>query len=127
MGKTRLKEQLAQYLSIYEPGYDAEWFDDYEDGKYDLVVFDEFKGQYKPTVMNTWLDGQYTTLRRRGRTPVRKRQRVPCIVLSNYNVSQCYHRLAKDHFGLEALQRRVLQVYMAQRIDIQFTFPSDSE
>ncbi len=120
IGKTRLKEQLMKYCRVYEPGYDSEWFDDYEDGKYDLVVFDEFKGQYKPTMMNRWLGSEWTTLRRRATNPIKKRDRLPCIVLSNYDIRDCYHNLAVESPQLEALERRVKVVKIEQRINITF-------
>ena len=122
MGKTRFKEQLVEKLRVYELAYDGNWFDEYEDGMYDLIVADEFKGQLKPTVMNRLLGSEMTSLCRRGTVPVRKLDRLPMIVLSNYNIRDCYHKLAlMGAESLVAMERRVNQVQVRDsQIDIVF-------
>ncbi len=122
VGKTRMKEALQMLYRVYEPGYDGEWFDQYKDGRYDLVVFDEFKGQYKPTMMNRWLGSEFTTLRRRGTAPIMKRERLPCIVLSNYDIRGCYKNLAPETFSLVAMDRRVEVVSVTTVAPINLVF-----
>lgn len=118
LGKTRLKEQLMDRLRVYEMPYDGGWFDEYEDGKYDLIVFDEFKGGYTPQVMNRICGSEFTSLPRRGRAPVGKRDRLPVIVLSNYGVNDCFNKLDRGNAGLVALRRRVIQVTLREKIDM---------
>ncbi len=124
LGKTHLKEQLMSRLRVYVLPYDGNWFDDYADGKYDLMVVDEFKAQYKIQQMNRLLGSEITTLNRRGRPPVHCRDRLPVLVLSNYDVSGCYSKTEFDSPGLVALRRRVVEHFVSSRIDITFNlFP----
>ncbi len=120
IGKTHLKEQLIAHCRVYEPGYDSEWFDDYQDGRYDLVIFDEYKGQYKPTIMNLWLGSEYGTLRRRGRNPVLKRTRLPCVVFSNYDILGCYSNMEPESPSLVAMDRRCKLMFCDSQIQITF-------
>ncbi len=120
VGKTRLKEQLMKRLRVYVLPYDGSWFDDYEDGKYDIMVLDEFKAQYKIQQMNRLSGSEWTTLNRRGRAPVLCKDRLPVLVLSNYDVGGCYSKTMFDNPGLIALARRFDQVHVANRIDVEW-------
>ncbi len=123
LGKTRLKEQLMDRVRVYVLPYDSNWFDSYEDGKYDLMVVDEFKCQYTITQMNRLLGSERTTLNRRGKPPLLCRDRLPVLVLSNYDIRGCYVKAAlEQNDGLDALARRVNEHLVYERIDI--TFPA---
>lgn len=125
LGKTRFKEQLIERLRVYELPYDSNWFDGYEDGKYDLVVADEFKGNYTPQIMNKWCGSEWTVFPRRGRAPVVKRDRLPVIVLANYSVNASFKNLDDDNVGLQALRRRVLEVYVPGPRKIDMDWPEE--
>ncbi len=120
LGKTRLKEQLMARVRVYVLPYDGGWFDSYEDGKFDLLVIDEFKAQYTMQQMNRLLGSEKTTLNRRGREPLRCRDRLPVLVLSNYDINGCYSKTEFDNPGLLALSRRVLQHRVDTRLDLVF-------
>ncbi len=120
LGKSRLKEQLMARLRVYVLPYDGSWFDEYEDGKYDLIVADEYKAQYKIQQMNRLLGSEWTTLNRRGRAPVLCCDRLPVIVISNYDINGCYSKTDFDNPGLLALSRRVVQHRVDCRIDLVF-------
>lgn len=110
IGKTHLKEQLQAVCRVYEAPYDGKWDDEYEDGLYDLVIFDEFRGQKTITAMNRWLGSETTPLCRRGRAPILKRDKLPCLVLSNYDPPGAYTNARDTERGsvsLVALERRV--------------------
>ena len=110
VGKTRLKEMLMTMLRVYEAPYDGDWHDEYQDGVYDIVVFDEFNGQHTITHMNRWLGSEYTKLRRRGIAPVTKVDRLPCLVLSNHVPHTCYSKATltvSGNISVDALTRRV--------------------
>jgi len=51
LGKTSLANCLEKLVRVYYVPYE-DWYDDYQDGQYDLAIIDEFKGQ-KPI---TWLN-----------------------------------------------------------------------
>ncbi len=110
IGKTFLKELLMTMLRVYEAPYDNDWHDEYLDGAYDIVVFDEFNGQHTITHMNRWLGSEATKLRRRGIAPVTKKDRLPCLVLSNHSPASCYSKVSSTYNGtiaVGALSRRV--------------------
>lgn len=91
----------------------------YEDGMYDLVVVDEFKGNRPVQFMNSFLDGSPLMLRKKG-SQYLKTDNLPVMICSNYSLTDAYKNLDADY--LESLQSRLLTVYIpdTQRLDIQF-------
>ncbi len=65
--------------------------DEYDDRDYDLVVFDEYKGQKTITWMNTFVQGGPIKVYRRYNS-YNKTKNIPVIVLSNYTIQQCYSK-----------------------------------
>jgi hypothetical protein len=119
VGKTHLISELRKYLRIYDmPRFEN--FDSlYEDGMYDLVVVDEFKGNRPVQFMNSFLDGSPLMLRKKG-SQYLKTDNLPVMICSNYSLTDAYKNLDADY--LESLQSRLLTVYIpdTQRLDIQF-------
>lgn len=93
-GKTETIRMLEEHykLSIYRPPLDEEWFDDYQDGIYDLILFDEYKHQKKIQTLNRLLSNDITPLSRRGKSPVVKHDTLPVLILSNYTPAQAYSK-----------------------------------
>lgn len=91
-GKSSLVKKLEEFLNIYYVPRDEEFYDEYEDGLYDLAVFDEFTNTKTMQWMNAWLDGQVVYLRKKG-GQILKKQNIPTIVLSNYTLEQNYRKL----------------------------------
>lgn len=126
-GKTTFKDIVLPWLypglSVYQLPYDGEWYDAYEDGCYDLIIADEFRGHcMKAQHMNQLADGSVISLRRRGTPPAIKRDRLPLIVLSNYTPEEAYNKLAdKGDEGLKALKERfmVLRYGKGERLRVQ--------
>lgn len=92
MGKSSLIQSLGRFLSIYVIPRDEEFYDEYEDGLYDLAVLDEAKSTKTMQWLNQWLDGQVMCLRKKGKQYT-KTQNIPTIILSNYSLEQNYKKL----------------------------------
>jgi len=92
MGKTSLINKLSEFLRIYYVPRDEDFYDEYEDGVYDLIVFDEFTNTKKMQFMNQFLDGQSMYLRKKG-GQIMKSDNLPIIILSNYSLEQNYKKL----------------------------------
>lgn len=89
-GKSTLVNNLRLTgLRIFNFPYERAWVEGYEDGKYDMVVFDEFNGQVPITFMNSFLDGfpVYIPQRHGG---VTKYDNLPCIINANNSPRDFY-------------------------------------
>jgi len=92
-GKTIMIEMLEKAfgLSIYYWPTGEAWNDAYQDGTYDMMLFDEFHGsQITITRLNQIASGDTLSLSRRGAPPILKRDKLPIVVLSNYTPSEAY-------------------------------------
>ena len=107
VGKSRFLSYLRARLRVYEMPRDEDFYDDYEDGCFDLVVIDEFKSHKKIQFLNAWADGQPLPLRKKGSQAV-KTDNLPLIICSNYSIEECY----KDGVGRDALLSRFTQVFV---------------
>lgn len=120
LGKTHLILQLSKMLSIYHMPRTEKYLDTYEDGEYDLVVLDEFRGNKEITFMNSFLDGQHVTLPRKG-SQYLKKVNVPVIILSNYDLEHAYRHVSEERReDLDPLYRRLTFVEVKERINILF-------
>lgn len=102
-GKTSLIIWLSQYLRVYQMPLGEDFVDDYNDDLFDLIVFDEFRGQRTITDMNVLLQGDPTgcPLRRKGSQVVKKKN-LPIIILSNFSPREAYHKVAETQPGILA-------------------------
>lgn len=114
LGKTSLIEWLGQFLSVYHIPQTEDFYDLYTDD-YDLVVFDEFKGQKTIQWMNLFLQGSAMNIRKKG-SQYMKMKNVPVIILSNYTLGDCYPKANEDG-RLETLRARVEEVEVDSFID----------
>lgn len=83
IGKTSLIQTLSQCCRIYVMTPEKHYVDSWEDNKYDIVVFDEFLGQWPITFMNQFIDGSAMRIQRKCLPSMMKLHNVPVIVLSN--------------------------------------------
>ena len=104
LGKTSMCEELEKYFRIYYMPRE-DWYDDYDDTKYDLIVMDEFKGQRTVQFLNQFLQGSKMPLKRKGISGVLKRKNLPVIILSNYSPEQVYRNV--DSMCIKALETRL--------------------
>jgi len=122
IGKSRLLTQLREILRVYDIPAET-WNDSYQDGIYDLMVFDEFQGQKAIGQLNGLTDGYTTPLIRRGTHPYLKNDKLPVIICSNKLPHDVYHN-AKDRAYVDAFSSRylVLDFYndAIEKIDIKF-------
>ncbi len=119
IGKTHLITELSKRgVRVYEIPPDEDWYDQYEDGCYDVAILEEFKAQKRIQWLNKWCDGTPGPLKKRF-TQYVKKQFMPTIVLSNYSIKGCYSK--SNDFILASLSRRFLVVGFdasMQRIDV---------
>lgn len=116
--KTSFFTRLAKYYSVYWPPRDENFYNNYSDDCYDLVVFDEFRGNKDIQFMNNFLDGSPMTLRTKGGQVV-KRRRIPTVVLSNFSISHVY-RVCGDLSVVEAeaIARRFIEVEINEPLEM---------
>ena len=115
VGKSRFIAFLSQFFRIYYHCVDDEWFDSYDDDRYDIIVIDEYKGQMRIQLMNRFSSGEVTPLKQRGVAPYLKQKNLPLIVCSNYSIAKCYHKASeRNDTGLEGLVDRFLEIEMCE-------------
>ena len=80
--------------------------DGFDPALFDLIVFDEFRGQKKITWMNSFVQGGTVPVRIKGSRGVKitDRDNLPVIVLSNYSIAECYHKA--DSIAVSTIKSR---------------------
>jgi len=104
IGKSRLIGLMRLRLRVYDMPRDEEFYDDYEDGLYDVVILDEYKHQKRIQFLNAWCDGQPLPLRQKCKQAL-KTDNLPLIVCSNFCIEECY----REGVGRDALCDRFVQ------------------
>jgi hypothetical protein len=105
-GKSTLLNNLAEYLRIYDIPKEEDFYDFYEDGKFDLMSFDEFRGGKRPSSLNRFIDGSPYTFRKKG-TQAIKTDNLPLIILANDPLSMIYSKFKKNNPNMyEAFEKR---------------------
>ena len=94
VGKTSLFLMLEKYLRVYVVCLEEDFMDGFDPSLFDLIVFDEFRGQKKITWMNSFVQGGTVPVRIKGSRGVKitDRDNLPVLVLSNYSIAECYHK-----------------------------------
>lgn len=110
IGKSHFLNEIQRYFRCYFIPMDEDFYDLYEDGKYDLMVMDEFKHQKKIQWLNRLIDGTPVSLRKKG-GQIMKIAPIPVMILSNYLLEECYPKIYRDNPGIfTTIQRRLIQV-----------------
>lgn len=118
-GKTSLILKLEQEgLRVYRMPYDGKWYDSYEDGRYDIVVLDEFNGQKKIQDLNFWLEGGPMMVPRRGQAPYAKKDNLPVLILSNYTPFEAYNNCTEARLAPLLARLQVIELPEGAFIDI---------
>lgn len=94
---------------------DEDYYDDYEDNKYQLIAIDEFKAQKTQQQLNRWLDGQEMSVKKKGFQGY-KRDNLPFIIISNYAPEDVYPKLFA--FGQLGPFLSRLEVVKVEKIDL---------
>lgn len=116
IGKSRLAHKLAEHCHTYHVGYEG-WWCSYLDTE-QLVIFDEFSGQYSPMFMNTFLDGNVHELKRKGLPRLLKKNKVPCIILAN-DPPRMLYELKHSSNVIDAFIDRLLIIEVKDKINIE--------
>jgi len=95
MGKTSLIEALESYGTVYWMPVSEDFYDQYDDRSYDLIVLDEFRAQKTVQQLNLWLQGSTMSVRKKGRQG-EKRRNLPMIILSNYSLEGAYRKISEE-------------------------------
>jgi len=114
-GKTTLKEILAECLRMYTVP-NEEFYDLYEDNRFDLACFDEYNHNKSITWMNQFVDGSTCPLRQKGHQTVKK-QNLPVIVFSNKSLRENYPSVSEGIFA--TIQRRFHEVQLISPMKLQ--------
>lgn len=131
IGKSHFLTELQRYFRLYFIPMDEDFYDFYEDGKYDLIIMDEFKHQKKLQWMNKLLDGTPMVLRKKG-GQILKTDPLPVMICSNYSLSECFPKVYETNMALyETIKRRLQEVSFhgedEPRIDFWFYSKYDKE
>lgn len=116
-GKTTLKNELEKSTRIYTVP-NEEFYDDYKDTLYDLVILDEVgPGQSKRIQwMNQFCDGSAMPLRQKGKQTV-KRVNLPVIVLSNHSIRGVYCQCPENIY--ETIKRRFVEIELGSPMAVE--------
>jgi hypothetical protein len=113
-GKTSMLCELQKMFRCYTVPMLENFHDFYDDNRFDLIIFDEYRGQKTITEMNSFVDGSTLTLRKKGGQVIKKKN-LPVIVCSNYSIGDCYHDARdKNSEGLLGLMDRFETIYYPQ-------------
>ena len=111
-GKTSLVRALDRFCSIYWMPNDEEFYDEWEEGAYDLVVIDEFRGTNKISWLNRFLEGTPLNMRIKG-SHSRKVVNVPVIMCSNFTLEAIYANAQERLVGsISALLNRLEIIHL---------------
>ena len=120
MGKSYFVQRISQLgARIFYMNMDEDYQDDYLDDTYDLCVLDEFKGHKRIQWLNRWLDGTPLSIRKKG-SQYLKKELLPTIILSNYDIDGCYSKAS--HSLLSTLARRFVLVNFGRNINTDLGF-----
>jgi len=103
-GKTSLILRLSKYFRIYHIPNGEDFYDFFENDKYDLAVLDEFRADKTIQWMNAWLQGSEMNIRQKG-SQCLKVQNIPTIILSNFTPHEAYSKSTPEK--LETLITRI--------------------
>lgn len=115
IGKTSLLLKLNDYLRIYEMPLLEDFYDLYDDDRYDLVVLDEFRGQKFIQFLNLWAQGGLPLSVRIKGGQTLKRKNLPFIICSNYELFSVYKNAEK----IDTLKTRFYEIDFTGRIDLE--------
>lgn len=90
VGKTTFAMLISKCWRVYFAP-EENWWGDFDEDEFDLMIFDEYIGQFPRQFMNKLLDGQELKMPvKLGSQPVLKKRNIPIIVLSNVQPMDLY-------------------------------------
>ncbi len=118
LGKTTLANTLQLYARIYSIPREEDFYDFYDDNRYDLAILDEFKASKTIQWMNEWLQGAPMVLRAKG-FQIEKAQNVPTIILSNFALEDIYCHVEDNKLDTLRGRLEIVHVETFLNIDIK--------
>lgn len=115
----------AYELNVYVWPVDEDWFDEYQDGAYDLIWLDEYKSQKTIQTINRIADGMPTSVKRKFQPPITKYDNIPLIICSNGTPQENYHNKLGT-VQLAALLARFTVVEVPPGENIRLDFKNNS-
>lgn len=111
VGKTTLGMQLEKYCRVYWAPINEKWMNDYEDGCYDLVIMDEFKGCHSISFLNSFVQGAPVVIPKKmvGHQPLKK-DNVPVLVLANEDPCRTYFNSSAPRVATVEARFEVIKV-----------------
>lgn len=89
-GKSMLFDILSTSFRVYTPSMNSDFWPNYRDDAYDVVIWDEFSGSHcKFQFLNRLLEGRQVRMKYYG-SQVIKNKNIPCVILSNKSPIECY-------------------------------------
>jgi len=114
-GKTLLVNVLESQLRIFHMPTQEQFYDGWKDDAYDLIVFDEWNQiHHQHSWLMKLLEGGPNRMRSKGGSTL-KRNRVPIIILTNYQWNQLYPDGEKKIEG-QAMEARILKVDLVDQL-----------
>lgn len=113
--KTSLVMKLSSFIPVYDIPAGEDFYDFFENDRFQLSLLDEFFRHKTIQWLNLWLQGSTLTLRTKG-SQYLKKQNIPTIILSNYSVEECYDKV--DINKLITLENRLEIIKLTEPIDI---------
>lgn len=114
--KTSFARRLEEFFRVYWVPTEENFDDFYSDSDFDLIVFDEYRGQRPVSSLNLWLDGSNVVFRKKGCQGA-KRDNKPFIILSNAPLERWHN----NDIDLETLSRRLTKIQLSSPIDLSET------
>lgn len=119
IGKSSFAFALSKYFRIYTVPLDEDWYCDWDDRSYDLILFDEYKTQKTLQWLNNFSDGLGVKLKRKGKNGIAHKVKTPVLIISNYSWEDSYHKVhASNPQILATTQRRFEVVKFSQGTDM---------
>lgn len=111
IGKSTVAFVLHKYFRIFYMPYNTDFYCDWDDTKYDIVVFDEYKSQKTIQFVNQFSDGFGIALNRKQMRATVHRVKTPCLILTNYTFEEMYPKvLESDPNKLDTIKRRFTEI-----------------
>lgn len=89
VGKTTMLETISKKMNVYRIP-DEDWYNDFEDGLFNLSVLDEYCGGKTIRFLNMWAEGCTMPLKRKGTTQYIKKENIALIVCANQTPEETY-------------------------------------
>lgn len=110
--KTHFFTLLSSFFHVWHAPYDdGKWMERFDDTRHQVVLFDEYKSQYRIRKLNEFCDGAGYGCPQRNALPFVHNLYTPCIMASNYSWINAYPKaLGQDFIALRSVQRRWKEV-----------------